>query len=341
MPTRSAPCADAGHEIAAHGFKHEDVSLLDQDEERARLARTTEILDQGRGPASGRLVLAAAARRQVRRRRGQPPHDRSADRGRLRVFRQRTGRRRAALLGERLRQPPRHPRPCPTTITSTTSSSCCSRARARASRIPTRCSATGRPSSTRSTSAAGISPWCCIRTPSAGPTGCTCSSSSSTMRASLPELWYATSADCARHWTRDLPGRHAPQARTVDLAGLSREPELRRNNPPHSYGEVSASYADGGVISPNEIVALTPPSRITAPPPHLNGEDLPRSFRVASTDGRPSRGRAPPGHDGPRDARLRRAAPAPRARRAGGDARGQALPPAGSPGCSAACRPIR
>ena len=36
--------AGAGHEIAAHGFKHEDVSQLDKDEERARLGRTTEIL---------------------------------------------------------------------------------------------------------------------------------------------------------------------------------------------------------------------------------------------------------------------------------------------------------
>ena len=43
----------------------------------------------------------------------------------------------------------------------------------------------------------------------------------------LPELWYATSADCARHWLRDLPGRHASEARAVDLARLSRQPELR------------------------------------------------------------------------------------------------------------------
>jgi peptidoglycan-N-acetylglucosamine deacetylase len=35
---------DDGHEIAAHGFKHEDVSRLDRDDERARLARTTDIL---------------------------------------------------------------------------------------------------------------------------------------------------------------------------------------------------------------------------------------------------------------------------------------------------------
>lgn len=36
--------ADEGHEIAAHGFKHEDVSLLEREEEKARLQRTTEIL---------------------------------------------------------------------------------------------------------------------------------------------------------------------------------------------------------------------------------------------------------------------------------------------------------
>ncbi|HEY4167264.1 MAG TPA: polysaccharide deacetylase family protein [Reyranella sp.] len=36
--------ADNGHEIAAHGFKHEDVSTLSKDEEHARLDRTTSIL---------------------------------------------------------------------------------------------------------------------------------------------------------------------------------------------------------------------------------------------------------------------------------------------------------
>lgn len=43
---------DDGHEIAAHGFKHEDPSLLGRDEEQARLARTTEILERivGRRP---------------------------------------------------------------------------------------------------------------------------------------------------------------------------------------------------------------------------------------------------------------------------------------------------
>ena len=47
-----ACCAD-GHEIAAHGFKHEDVSTLDREEEKARLDRTTEILADvtGRRPA--------------------------------------------------------------------------------------------------------------------------------------------------------------------------------------------------------------------------------------------------------------------------------------------------
>ena len=33
-----------GHEIAAHGFRHEDVSRLERDEERRRIIRTTEIL---------------------------------------------------------------------------------------------------------------------------------------------------------------------------------------------------------------------------------------------------------------------------------------------------------
>ena len=51
--------AGAGHEIAAHGFKHEDVSLLSQDEERARLERTTEIIARvaGKRP-SGWFSLA-------------------------------------------------------------------------------------------------------------------------------------------------------------------------------------------------------------------------------------------------------------------------------------------
>ena len=42
-----------GHEIAAHGFRHEDVSGLERDEERQRIARTTEILADvtGRKPA--------------------------------------------------------------------------------------------------------------------------------------------------------------------------------------------------------------------------------------------------------------------------------------------------
>jgi peptidoglycan/xylan/chitin deacetylase (PgdA/CDA1 family) len=42
-----------GHEIAAHGFRHEDISALERDEERARIARTTEILANvtGRRPS--------------------------------------------------------------------------------------------------------------------------------------------------------------------------------------------------------------------------------------------------------------------------------------------------
>ena len=45
--------AAEGHEIAAHGFRHEDVSGLERDDERQRIARTTEILADvtGRTPA--------------------------------------------------------------------------------------------------------------------------------------------------------------------------------------------------------------------------------------------------------------------------------------------------
>lgn len=45
--------ADGGHEIAAHGFKHEDVSQLPKEEERARMSRTTEIIAKiaGKRPA--------------------------------------------------------------------------------------------------------------------------------------------------------------------------------------------------------------------------------------------------------------------------------------------------
>ncbi len=42
-PKLRALMAD-GHEIAAHGFKHEDVSTLDRAEEKARLDRTMDIL---------------------------------------------------------------------------------------------------------------------------------------------------------------------------------------------------------------------------------------------------------------------------------------------------------
>jgi peptidoglycan/xylan/chitin deacetylase (PgdA/CDA1 family) len=41
-----------GHEIAAHGFKHEDVSALEREDEHARITRATEILAEA--PASGR-----------------------------------------------------------------------------------------------------------------------------------------------------------------------------------------------------------------------------------------------------------------------------------------------
>ncbi len=45
--------AAEGHEIAAHGFRHGDVSRIERDEERRRIAHTTEILANvvGRQPA--------------------------------------------------------------------------------------------------------------------------------------------------------------------------------------------------------------------------------------------------------------------------------------------------
>ncbi len=44
---------ERGHEVAAHGFKHEDVSQLDKEEERARIEATTENLTRitGQRPA--------------------------------------------------------------------------------------------------------------------------------------------------------------------------------------------------------------------------------------------------------------------------------------------------
>jgi peptidoglycan-N-acetylglucosamine deacetylase len=52
-PARVKGLCEHGHEVAAHGFKHEDVSLLERNEEKARLERTTQILTaiMGRRPA--------------------------------------------------------------------------------------------------------------------------------------------------------------------------------------------------------------------------------------------------------------------------------------------------
>jgi peptidoglycan/xylan/chitin deacetylase (PgdA/CDA1 family) len=91
---------EEGHEIAAHGFKHEDVSLLGQDEERVRLQRTTEILTRvaGARPA-GWFSLPRPSDKFA----GGAVSGHTVDlliRGRLRLFRQWPGRRRAALLGD-------------------------------------------------------------------------------------------------------------------------------------------------------------------------------------------------------------------------------------------------
>jgi peptidoglycan/xylan/chitin deacetylase (PgdA/CDA1 family) len=103
--------AAEGHEIAAQGFRHEDVSGLDRDEEWLRMARTTEILADvaGRKPA-GWFSLPRQG-------------DRYAVGAISPNTRQRTGRRHPALLGQRPREPPRAADTCPITTTSTTSSS--------------------------------------------------------------------------------------------------------------------------------------------------------------------------------------------------------------------------
>jgi peptidoglycan/xylan/chitin deacetylase (PgdA/CDA1 family) len=44
LADRLRAIAASGHEIAAHGFRHEDVSALGRDDERARIRRTTEII---------------------------------------------------------------------------------------------------------------------------------------------------------------------------------------------------------------------------------------------------------------------------------------------------------
>src|SRR6185436_4980530 len=52
-PARIKALVARGHEVAAHGFKHEDVSGLPREEEKARLGLTTEVLTRitGRRPA--------------------------------------------------------------------------------------------------------------------------------------------------------------------------------------------------------------------------------------------------------------------------------------------------
>jgi peptidoglycan/xylan/chitin deacetylase (PgdA/CDA1 family) len=50
--------AAEGHEIAAHGFSHEDVSGLERNEELRRIARATEILaDVAGGKPAGWFSL--------------------------------------------------------------------------------------------------------------------------------------------------------------------------------------------------------------------------------------------------------------------------------------------
>jgi len=48
-PDRIREIVRRGHEVAAHGFKHEDVSLLSPAEEAARVAKTTSVLTEVAG----------------------------------------------------------------------------------------------------------------------------------------------------------------------------------------------------------------------------------------------------------------------------------------------------
>src|SRR5262249_52798431 len=51
-PARIKALIERGHEVAAHGLRHEDVSLLERNEEKARLDATTRLLTDvtGRKP---------------------------------------------------------------------------------------------------------------------------------------------------------------------------------------------------------------------------------------------------------------------------------------------------
>src|SRR5689334_15907510 len=65
----------------------------------------------------------------------------------------------------------------------------------------------------------------------------------------------------------------------VQWNGRSFAPRPAPSNPPHSNGEVPPSDGGGGVIGPSTR-RMTPPSRITATPPHLNGQGSLTNIRV-------------------------------------------------------------
>ena len=161
--------------------------------------------DPDRGPAPVGLVLPAAALRQVRRRCRQPSHRRSPDRGGLRLFRQWPGRRRAALLGQRFRQPPRDPdlalllslrRPVLPAVPA---------GRARAWKIPTRlfrnCKAELDAQYKRGRQFAMV-----LHPHAIGwPNRLHRLEQFLDHAKGLPGLWNATSAQCARHWASTFP----------------------------------------------------------------------------------------------------------------------------------------
>jgi len=103
--------ADDGHEVAAHGFKHEDVSALERDDEAERIARATELLGEITG---GRPAGWFSLPRQGDPFAGGTISPNTMDlliEARLCLYGERSGRRHTPLLGHRLCEPARPPHP--------------------------------------------------------------------------------------------------------------------------------------------------------------------------------------------------------------------------------------
>ncbi len=87
---------DAGHEVAANGFRHEDVSALSRDDEKDHIALASELISTATGARpSGWFSLPRPGDRYDQR-----EHGRLAAGGGIRVSRQRFVGRHSALLGK-------------------------------------------------------------------------------------------------------------------------------------------------------------------------------------------------------------------------------------------------